>query len=65
MIIGVVFLIIVVGVVCFSVGFGKGYETGYSDKENEKTNNAHVKRGEAHTMVEDSSWIDSPHYPRF
>lgn len=65
MIIGVIFLIIVTGVVFFSIGFGKGYETGYFDKKNEETNNAHVERGETYPMVEDSAWDNGPHYPRF
>jgi hypothetical protein len=59
-----IFFIIIASVVSFSVGFGKGYETGYFDKDEEK-NNAHVDRGEIDTMEQDNPWLNSPHHPRF
>jgi hypothetical protein len=58
-------LTIIVAVVCFIVGFSKGYAMGYFDKENEETSNAHESGRTPNPMEQNSPWFNSPYNPRF
>jgi len=64
MIIGGILTIIIVAVIFFILGFGKGYELGYFDKSNEETSNAHESGRTPNPMEQDSPWFNSLNNPR-